>query len=349
MGSATVFSFALHDQKSRAHGYLRSLQSPDHKPQAFPHEGQAHLLANGDDPRAFVAVFEADTMLNTPKNTAILGFYEAISEEDGVSLLTHVEQELRQRGIETLIGPMNQNTWSQYRFALPKRKTDPEFSPHSFFGDVTNHESYPTHFESRGFEPVSYYESRANFNLNLRHNRRFEIERNLAEQGIHIQTISMKEWDVILREIFSLSLEGFSNNKFYAPINFEYFRSLYQGIEPFIDEDFFLLARNRQNQLVGFIFAYPDSTAAEKRVVLKSMTIDKTVRGMGLGLFLMEEIQRIAYEKHFDIAIHALMYVDNTTKGISEGGMGSVIFRRYALYGKKLSLASAFAGTTNSA
>lgn len=324
------------DELCEHHRFLRNLQSPHARPLSFPKDGRAFLLTEKNTSQAFVASFSVDNMRNTEANTAVLGFYEALSEQHGCDLLLRVEEHLKNEGIKQLVGPMNQNTWGQYRFALDIEKDDPPFSPHYFFGDVVNHTTYPQHFSQVGFQKIAHYESRASRDLSKRHPRRSEIEANLIQHGIRIENVDMKNFRRILKEIFTLSLEGFSHNKFYAPIDFEYFASLYDGIEAIVDEDLFLLARNNREEVVGFIFAYRDPYGSEMRVILKSMTIDKSVRGIGLGLYLMEEVQRIAHEKNFTMAVHALMYVDNTTKGISEGGMGSVIFRRYALFGKTI-------------
>lgn len=334
MTKKSVVSFGAKDEKWSLYNDLRLKQSPLAKKLAFPHEGRGHVLLEGDRPKAFLASFFNEDMQNTSPDNAVLGFYEAISMKDGHLLLGHVQEEMKRLGKKVLIGPMNQNTWGQYRFALKPKKTDLHFSPSTFLGDVTHHESYSDHFESFGFSPLSHYETRASFDLKSRHKRRRELEETFTAHGITISSIDMSCFEATLKDLFVLSLEGFSQNKFYTPIDFSYFASLYKGIEAIIDEDFFLLAKDKTGKLIGFIFAYQDPLAIEKRVVLKSMTIAKSVRGIGLGLFLMDEIQRRAHEKNFDLALHALMYSENTTKGISEGALNSIIFKRYTLYQK---------------
>lgn len=331
----TIESFPVSDPRFDFHHELRSATMPTPKRCPAPDHGRGYVLMREKKPCAFLVSFSADCMLNTESNTAIVGFYEARCARDGHELLAHVADELRTVGKTSLIGPMNQNTWGQYRFALPSTNNI-EFASPIFFGDVIHHEQYPQHFIDFGFTPISHYESRATFDLAIRHPRRQNIENTLKEHGIVIEPIDMSLFDQTLKTIFALSLMGFSRNKFYAPISYSYFASLYKGIESIIDPDLFLLAKNSKQEIVGFIFSYKDPYAAEDRVILKSMTIDDSVRGLGLGLFLMDEIQRIAHEKNFTCAIHALMYVDNTTKGISEGGMSSRLFKRYALFQKPL-------------
>lgn len=330
-----IESFSIDDESWNFHHELRSQHFPNCTRIAAPDHGRGYVLMHKNQPEAFLASFSSEHMLNTDKDTAIIGFYEAKTEHAGLTLLDHVVKEMKSCGKTSLIGPMNQNTWGQYRFVFPSTHTSDSASP-TFLGDVIHHDSYPQHFINFGFSPISFYESRANYDLTTRHSKRREIEDALRDRGITIDAIDMKCFDETLAAIFSLSLLGFSRNKFYAPISYSYFASLYKGIESIIDPDLFLIARNREREIVGFIFAYRDPLSDEPRAILKSMTIDDKVRGIGLGFYLMDEIQRIAHEKHFAMAIHALMYSGNTTKGISEGAMKSALFKRYALFQKLL-------------
>jgi GNAT superfamily N-acetyltransferase len=87
------------------------------------------------------------------------------------------------------------------------------------------------------------------------------------------------------------------------------------------------------------MFALPDLLQARRRaridtVVLKTVAVHPSFRGIGLGGALMDLVQRSARRMGFRRAVHALIHETNVSRRISDGYARTV--RRYALFSRPL-------------
>jgi GNAT superfamily N-acetyltransferase len=295
--------------------------------------GECWLAYRGPDAVAALATYSADDLEGAPGRTGLVGHYGAADDAAGSALLAAAAQALMARGAVRVLGPLNGNTWSRYRLVLAPESAL-EASEPPFLGEPWNPPSYVTQFESAGFSPVAFYESAVTRAISTPDARANEARARVADAGVTIARLELGRYEEALAEIYPLSVESFRDNLYYSPISRDEFLKLYLPVKAIVDPDLVLLARNRDGELVGFAFAYPDplgaSVGSPGRVVLKTLVSAPSVRGIGLGGVLVEEVRRVAEEKALRSVIHALMHVTNASRRIS--GRTTERFRRYALY-----------------
>lgn len=333
-GAHSLTIATLRPQDGTGMTVFRTLErDPPFGPADLPGQDATLLVAQrGDRPMARLSYRMARGLHGAPERTGVIGHYEADEDEAGVTLLRAASERLTEAGAELVVGPMDGSTWARYRLALPAEDgTDPA----PFLTEPVNPPAYPAHFEAAGFAPVSHYVSRLVEDLDALADRTREVEDQLAAAGHRIEPMDPGRYAATLEAIYELSLRAFAANPFYSPIRRDTFLSMYEPMRASVDPELVLLARDAEDRLVGFIFGFPDlldpGDGPPSRVVVKSLAVDDSARGAGLGSLLVHEIHRRAAGRGYQCAVHALMHVENPSHRISRRA-GSV-FRRYALFG----------------
>lgn len=250
--------------------------------------------------------------------TAALGAFSCETGEAGAALLEDTAARLAAEGFGAVLGPMNGDTWASYRLVVESDGAPP------FLMEPHNPAFYPFAFEAAGFAIVSRYFS-AERAVDAEHPGR------ALPPGFVFKPFGKSVAE--LERIHALSLVAFARNAFYAPIAAERFVASYTPFLDKVDPDLVLLAEDEAGALKGFLFAIPNYAegAAPASVILKTYaSLTK-----GLGSALAAEFHRRAAGKGFSRVIHALMHEDNLSATHSSN-LGARVFRRYALWGKRL-------------
>ena len=279
-----------------------------------------------------------------------IGFFEARDDERPArALLDGACAWLRERGAARIWGPINGSTYHPYRLAISGFDGPP---PYIF--EPWNPPYYPRLFERAGFAPcATYFSSEAS---NRETVEIFEPKVAAARAaGYTIERAPVADLERVLRTIHDLSVKIFAGNFGYSEIAYDEFRSLYEGIERFLEPGLVHFAYDAKGAPAGFGFGYPDfgdalralrgrlSIAARLRFVLArrfrrpAATVSKTfgvvaeARKASLGSALVCEVSRGATALGIDRSIHALLKDDNPSRIMSENLRGRR-FREYALY-----------------
>ena len=265
--------------------------------------------------------------------TGVIGHYAAADANAGEALLSAACGMLASSGVATAIGPMDGSTWRRYRFIVD-RGTEP-----SFFLEPDHPDEWPDEWRRAGFTPLSTYTSAVSDTLEFEDARTSAALERLRNDGVAIRPLEPASIDAELKRIFSLSTAAFAQNFLYTPIAEAEFLAQYQAILPYVRPNLVLLAE-KNDALVGFIFALPDLLQARRgepmeTVILKTVAVDPSLSRMGLGGALMDLVQRRARDMGMRRAIHALMHETNASRRISDRSART--FRRYALFSKQLS------------
>lgn len=261
-----------------------------------------------------------------------IGDFRVDSAEVCSKLLDSCEQILQAKGSTMIIGPMNGNTWRKHRWVIESNGRQP------FALEPTNdHVEQPLWWESAGYTILSKYSSSA-VALDGSQVTDERVRNRLQAHGVVLQTIAIDVFEEELREIYELSVQSFSQNFLYTPMQWEQFFSQYQNVRAGIDTRYVIIARC-QGKAVGFVFGIPDFLALregrEAALIVKTLAVKAERAYAGLGNWLVDECHRRAYESGYREAIHALQFDDNTSRKITER-FGGAVFRRYALMKKTL-------------
>lgn len=296
--------------------YERRYNPPPPPP---PASATLFCVMDGDRVDAYAAA-----VVNPQIPEGLLGWFESVDRPEAAAMLFDaVQAHFAERGIKSVIGPMNGSTWAAYRVALP------EGTP--FFLDMENKPYYAKLFESNGFETIaSYHSTRAD--LSERAFPRLERMTPVFQaRGVTISNFESDRAETILREIHELSLESFKHNFLYTPVPVELFLQKYKPMLAKVPPQCILLARDKSGRLIGYLFAIPNLVCHNRReLVIKTLAVRPEPVARGLGAFLVELCSRRAYESGVQAVYHALMHDANQSANIGRDGM--TVCRRYRLY-----------------
>jgi GNAT superfamily N-acetyltransferase len=265
---------------------------------------------------------------------ARIGTIGEFSADDGESagiLLESAAGYLREQGCRIAVGPMDGNTWRSYRYVVESDGRGP------FLLEPRNPADYPVWWKDAGFTVLSRYSSSV-MPLGDEATLPPAVRSRLERSGVTVRGLDSTRYDDELRLIHALSLKCFSNNFLYTPLDEGEFMKSYQKLGGRLDPALVRIAE-RDGVACGFVFGIPDLEALARgeksAVIVKTLAVDPDARCAGLGSLLVDELHRIALEKGYTEAIHALQHETNTSLKITGRHHGEV-FRRYALFSKLL-------------
>ncbi|MGA2217534.1 MAG: hypothetical protein ABSG51_05580, partial [Terracidiphilus sp.] len=240
---------------------------------------------------------------------------------------------LRRQGCTVAVGPMDGNTWRQYRLV-----TEPGAEP-PFFLEPANPPEWPLQFERAGFKPLAEYFSALNTNLAFEDERIARHAARLAEHGVTIRTAEGENLNEQLGRIYAVSRIAFTQNLLYTELPENAFRAQYAKILPFAQPELVLLAE-QGTELAGYLFAIPDLARAARgepvdTFLIKTVAILPNKELRGLGRVLVARAQQQGLRLGFHRCIHALMHESNISRNIS--GHYAATMRRYTLYSREIS------------
>lgn len=273
-----------------------------------------------------------DTPMLDGERLGVIGHYAALNASAGAAVLEDACELLAKRGLRRAVGPMDGSTWRRYRFIVD-RGPEP-----IFFFEPDNPDGWPEHWMAAGFEPLATYSSAVNDSPGLHDPRTDVAVDRLGAQGVRIRSLEVAAAQTELKRIYDLSLSAFADNFLYTPIGEREFLAQYEAVLPFVQPDLVLLAE-REDTLVGYMFALPDlletrRAGSSNTVVLKTLAVDPSMRGAGLGGALLDLAQRSAHRCGYRRVIHALIHESNQSGRISARYARTI--RRYVLFARTI-------------
>jgi len=285
----------------------------------------AHAVALRDgNVVARASLWWDDTPGLNGRRAGAIGHFSASGADATRELLDTCGAELRRRGCGVAVGPMDGNTWRRYRF-ITERGSEPPF-----LMEPDNPDDWPKHWLAARFEPLASYFSALNENLAHEDAQVTRAGARLMANGIRLRPLAPRRFADELKTIYAISARSFTENFLYTPIAEAEFLAQYAAIQPRVRPELVLIAEHA-GEAVGYLFALPD---AHDTVIIKTVAVLPERRCAGLGVWLVQEAQRVARELGFRRAIHALMHESNNSLNLS--ARYAKPFRRYALYSRPL-------------
>lgn len=264
-----------------------------------------------------------------------IGHYAAHEVSAAQCLLHQACAHLAEQGCTLAVGPLDGNTFRHYRL-LTERAVDGRQHP-PFFLEPDNPDAWPDHWRQAGFHVFAQYVS-AIGELPTADPRTASLAQRVADHGILIRTVDLQDFEAELQRIYGVVLKSFHNNFLYMPIDAAEFMAQYAPVRTYIQPSLVLLAE-QAGEPVGFIFALPDLTQAQRgaapdTVIIKTVGVVPELGGLGLGGLLAARCQLAAQALGYRYVIHALMVEDNRSRKIS--AHYAQVMRRYTLFAKPL-------------
>lgn len=267
------------------------------------------VAMEGNEPVARVAAWRLPSL-------GVLGLFEALDgHPEAVEKL--FQEAVRWLDRETVVGPMDGDTWHRYRLNVGP------FDEPPFLFEPYNPPYYEALWTANGFTVLErYYSKRVDPAVVVAF---LEGKRNVA--GYRLRSLDLGRLQDELLAIYELSRRIFDRNFLYTGISEEDFLRLYDGAERLIDPELVLFAHAPDGEVVGFLFAYPDRGGA---VDFKTLGVLPEHRRSGVAAALFHEGHRRAMEKGYRVANHCL-FKEGNPSGELDGGAG-ILLRTYHLY-----------------
>lgn len=289
-------------------------------------------LIEGNNLLALCSVWLEKTPSFESYNSCTLGNFFAIDNASGNTILDYAFDFLRKSGKDYVIGPMNGNTWQNYRFV----SADSEHP--SFFMEPQSVPFWTSIFIDSGFEVIAEYSSSISEQLDYADRSIDKLHARIKQHGLVVRPFNMERSDEELKRVHQLSLTSFSRNYLYTDISEKEFMKLYRKIIPYVIPDFFQLVEDN-GELVAYIFAVPDYSQEQRgepvdTLIIKTVARSPARKYAGIGNYLVYHIHQLAINQGYHKIIHALMHQSNHSRSISN--KSAISIRHYSLYGREL-------------
>lgn len=275
-----------------------------------------------------------------------IGSFKSLENQDAAThLLTQATKELQSIGAKRVIGPINGDTWHNYRLNVGPYENE------TFLKEPTNPEFYPELWEKAGFKVCEKYETRVTKSRDAAISQAKFYKRSV-KKGYTFSSITAENYNEALHVVYDLSMEIFKHNIFFTPITFEDFQALYLPAKPIVHDDLSWVAFGPDKKPAGFIFSYPDYIKAvesmrgdmgmrakfrfivnrrkAQRVCVKTLGVLPQTRGTGLSAALTWLTYSNAFKLGYKESLMCLMHENNESRHF--GGDGDNLYRSYHLY-----------------
>jgi GNAT superfamily N-acetyltransferase len=283
------------------------------------------------------------------------GFLEAVG--DAVvfhQLLQHCEQFLNSLGCKSIIGPLSPSI--HYELGVLTEG----FEQRPYFMMPYNVSYYDRHITAYGFTRLKSFSA---YKLNVRdflHTSKMTRAREILQKRHHItlRIPDLNKFEQELRIFHDIYNSAFAGHWGFAPICWEDFYSLGKDMKMILDKDMVLIAE-KDGKAIGFLLAIPDlnevlvkiedgrlfpfglfKLLALKRKIKSlrviTVAIKKEYQHLGIGGMLYPEIAQRAKLKGYEQTELSWVVDDNVQMNKICNESGGHVYKKYALYEKKL-------------
>lgn len=266
------------------------------------------------------------------RRAGLIGHYAAADMAASQALLADACRELAAQGCELAVGPIDGNTWRQYRLVVEGSSHPP------FLLEPDHPRDWPEHFVTAGFGPLAYYFSALNTHLARMDSRATAAEIRLRRSGVTIRAADGQRLPDELRRIYAIAKVAFRNNLLFNSPDEHTFLTECDTLIPLVEPELILLAEH-EGRAVGFVVQLPDRLQARRgeaidTVVIKTLGCLPDPTLAGIGNVLLYNAHWRAHELGFRKSVHALVREQSHLRRLS--ARTARVIRRYALFAKDL-------------
>ena len=319
--AALVDEFVAFAQKVRAPDYRVGVAAPEQTRRllawGFAHGSTFWLVRNSRD-EALLRL----SLLVTPADPAVatVGFFEAdLAHADLSAAVDFLKDFLgfwgRKEGVRKLVGPVDINTWFNYRFSVPGKKFFPRYK-----WEPTTPPEYIDAFRKLGFSDFAYYRTvffphlrLGSFCLGTGAMKR--SYRNVLARGFTMRPFDAERF--LSHEVpacYEISQEVFKDALLFEPIDLETFRGLYAVALRAYDFTPSSLLVSPEGEIAGFIFAFYDGDF----LVIKSIAVTPKYQGQNLSSGLIYNAVKQSFRLGKKGTISALVRSGIASEGIEK-------------------------------
>ncbi len=260
------------------------------------------------------------------KNTCFVGFFEASSINVSRLLFKEVDTFAKENNVKDLVGPMNINTWFQYRLSVVDISNDDE----NFSWEPVNPPIYNDFFKDAGYKVDQTYTTCGIEGLTYKLDRYEKAYEKATSFGYKIRHLDFEnDLENEIKRIYEISMEGFKDNLYFEPIPLELFQKLYVPAVQSYNFKYSTICESSDGEPVAFFFVFDQGDY----MVLKSVATKIAHRQKGISnamsLISLKEAQKSGLKN----TITALVKDSAVSETFAEGG-NYLWTHKYNLYKK---------------
>lgn len=187
------------------------------------------------------------------KDLAYVGFYESLNiEEASTLLLNNIWEFAKEKGYKKLVGPVDCSFWIKYRLKI-------NYFNEPYTGEPYNKEYYLDLFEKAGYKGIEKYKSNQYLKASkgLQNKRFVERLNSMRKKGYVIKSPTKGEFPEILKEVYRLIVDLYSNFPAYEFIEEEDFIENFSYLLKIIKCNMIKIAYY-EDLVVGFFISIPN-------------------------------------------------------------------------------------------
>ena len=186
-------------------------------------------------------------------------------------LWNECEKWFKQRGMKKVTGPYIFTTFFPYRFRYDQDQKTYPWEPTAFHDQLSI-------FLENGFGINQIYFSNFLQDYGVFETKGTKELEEATKLGFSHRTISLDTLKADIKDIYQLSMKGFTDNFLFAPIPFELFENLYLSSFKDVDLRLSCMQYDPLGKAIGFNFTFFDG----EQIVIKTVCVDPDYRGKGL-------------------------------------------------------------------
>jgi len=255
-------------------------------------------------------------------NVGIIGHFSMANADEISGALDFCCKFLAEQGCQSILGPMNGNTWFTYRFVSWSSERAP------FFMEPTQPAPILQAWLANGFIVDQTYISSEQTISEINENK------YTLDSDFHLSYIDLNQFEAELDRLYQISIEAFADNVYYSNISKAGFFALYSPLKNKIQSSNMLLLKTNDGEVAGYLFGIPDLLQiTPDTYIIKTLAVHPKYRSKHLGSYLVNRCLCDAYKNGFKKIIHALMHSANNSTKI---GKDFTVIREYVLLKKNL-------------
>ena len=231
-------------------------------------------------------------------DTAYIGFFECINNYDVAKFIFDTAKNFaKENNYKRIVGPVDASFWLKYRLKINM------FDKVPYTGEPYNKDYYYKMFLDNNYKVIEHYTSSIYENVDNNYENEFYANRynSFIEKEYKIESPNMDEFERILKELYSLLTELYSDFPIYKHLSEEDFINIFKKYKKIMNPEMIKLAYYN-NKMVGFYISIPNYNnlvynvniinlikilkikKKPKEFVMLYMGVDQEHRGLGKAI-----------------------------------------------------------------
>lgn len=231
-------------------------------------------------------------------DTAYIGFFECINSKEVAKFIFDIARKFaKENNYKRIVGPVDASFWLKYRLKINL------FDKVPYTGEPYNKDYYYKMFLDNNYKVIEHYTSSIYQKVDFNFENKLYSERynSFIKKGYQIESPNMDEFESILKDLYGLLTDIYSDFPIYKNIELSDFIDIFRKYKKIMNPEMIKLAYYN-NKLVGFYISVPNYNnlvyninlvrlinilklkRKPKEYVMLYMGVDQEHRGLGKAI-----------------------------------------------------------------